>query len=111
MTCSQLAGAVDAIALTEDLARTIAHALNETHRQATSAKREAVEQYKAQLSALDTKENRVVDAFAEGTMSTDIFKRQQGRVREERDTLFAKLQAAESAANAAYLVTAERTSR
>lgn len=104
----QLAGAVDAITLTDTIARSIAYALNETHREATAAKREAVKSYKAQLASLDDKENRVVDLFAAGAIEPDVFKRQQVRVREERDTLFDKLQAAEGEADDAYLVTAAR---
>ncbi len=104
----QLAGAVDAVTLTEDIARSIAFALNETHRAATAAKREAVKLYRAQLGALDDKENSMVDLFTAGSIDADLFKRQQTRVREERDALFDKLQAAETEADDAYLVTADR---
>ncbi len=104
----QLGDAVDAVTLTEDIAHTIACALNQTHRAATAAKREAVTLYKAQLASLDDKENRIVDLFAAGSIDADPFKRQQARVREERDALFDKLQAAETEADDAYLVTADR---
>ena len=64
--------------------------------------------YKAQLVALDEKENRIVDMFADGNIEPDVFKRQQVRVREDRDHLFNMLQEAESKADDAYLVTAQR---
>lgn len=105
---ADLGGAVDAIAMTEDIAHAIAHALNDTHRQVKAQKVEAVKMYKAQLEALDEKENRIVDLFAGASIDADVFKRQQVRVREERDDLFDKLQAAENHADDAYLVTAER---
>jgi DNA invertase Pin-like site-specific DNA recombinase len=104
----QLAGAVEAISLTQKIACSIAFALNETHRAATAAKREAVKVYKAQLASLDDKENRIVDLFAAGSFEPDVFRRQQARVREDRHSLFEKLQAAESEADDAYLVTADR---
>jgi site-specific DNA recombinase len=104
---SDLGGAVDAITMTEDIAHAIAHALNDTHRHVKAKKVEAVKMYKAQLHALDGKENRIVDLFAGASMDADVFKRQQARVREERDDLFDKLQAAENQAEDAYLVTAQ----
>lgn len=61
MARTQRGAAVDAIALTDDLARASTHALNETHRRATATKRDAVDVYKAQLAEIDTRENRIVD--------------------------------------------------
>ena len=49
-----------------------------------------------------------MDMFAAGNIDADVFKRQQVRVREEREDLFNKLQDAESKADDAYLVTAQR---
>ena len=43
---AQLGKVVEAISLTEELARTIARALNATHRAATATKREAVSAYR-----------------------------------------------------------------
>lgn len=105
---SQLGGVVDAIALTEDIAHAITEGLNETHRQVRAAKADAVKMYRAQLAALDEKENRIVDMFANGNIEPDVFRRQQLRVREDREGLFDKLQEAEDKAGDAYLVTAQR---
>jgi DNA invertase Pin-like site-specific DNA recombinase len=104
----QLGGVVDAISVTEDIAEAITVGLNETHRQVKAAKANAVKTYKAQLLALNEKENRIVDMFASGSIDGEVFKRQQVRVREEREGLFNKLQEAEGEADDAYLVTAQR---
>jgi hypothetical protein len=59
-------------------------------------------------SGQDDEENRIVDLFAAGSIDADLLKRQQARVRTDRDALFDKLQDAESDADDAYLVTADR---
>jgi hypothetical protein len=45
------------LAMSERIAHAITEGLNETHRQVRAAKAEAVTKYKAQLVALDEKEN------------------------------------------------------
>lgn len=49
-----------------------------------------------------------MDMFANGSIDGEVFKRQQARVRDEREGLFNKLQEAEGQADDAYLVTAQR---
>ncbi len=86
----QLGRPVDAIAVTEAIAHAITEGLNETHRQVRAAKAEAVKM------------------FANANTAPDVFKRQQVRVREDRDDLFNRLQEACEQGEDTYPVTAQR---
>ena len=103
-----LGGAVDLITITDDIADAVAHALNSTHREAKAARLKAAGTYRLQLAALDEKENSLVDVFTSGNIDADLFKRQQHRVRDERDALFAKLRETDASIDDSYLVTAHR---
>ena len=104
----QLGQAVDLIHVTDDLAHAIANALSETHRQARRAKAEALEIFKAQLAALDGRDDRLYDRLDRGEIDSETFSSQQKRLRQERDDLLAKLRDADAHADDGYLVTAER---
>jgi hypothetical protein len=103
-----LGGALTEIVLADDVAEALAHALNATHREAKAARRAATDVYRAQLAAVDTKEAKLVDAFTDGVLDADAFKRQQARLRNERDELFAKLRESDEVIDDAYLFTAQR---
>lgn len=104
----QFGRAVDMISITEDLAAVIAKALGETHRKAQRAKVQAAAEYRAQLAAIDARDDRLYDRLDRGEVDSETFKRQRERLRQERDALFEKLRDADRLADDAYLVTAER---
>lgn len=103
-----LGEAVERIAIDDFIAEAIAHALNVTHREAKAARSKAAETYRAELQALDQKENTLVDVLTSGNIDAETFSRQQRRVRAERDALFDKLREADAMIDDGYLVTAHR---
>ncbi len=106
---AQLSSAVDAIAITEDLATAIAHALGETHRKAQAAKDREVEGYRRQVAELEAKEDALVDLRLARGLDDEAFRRQLDRIRRDRDRAFDALQQAQRQVDGAYLVTAQRT--
>ena len=102
----QLAGAADAIEITSAFAEAVARALNETHRAATEAKKKSAEAYRAELRALEEKENRIFDRFDTGEIDRSTFDAQVARVREARRDRFEKLRDADCGIDTAYLDTA-----
>ena len=104
----QLGGALDAIRITEDLATAIADALSETHRKAQVAKAVDADRYRANIVALDEKENRLYDRLDTGEIDSDTYRQQRERVRAERDAMFNKLRVNDVEVDGAYLVTAKR---
>ena len=102
----QLAGAADAIEITSAFAEAVARALNETHRAATEAKKKSAEAYRAELRALEEKENRIFDRFDTGEIDRSTFDAQVARVREARRDRFEKLREADCGIDTAYLDTA-----
>lgn len=104
----QFGSAVDAITLTPDIAAAIADGLNETHRAAMAAKARAADGFRAEVVALETKENRLFDLFAAGEVDRETYERQLARVRADRAERFERLQEAERDEDAKYLVAADR---
>ena len=102
----QLAGAADAIEITSAFAEAVARELNETHRAATEAKKKSAEVYRAELRALEEKENRIFDRFDTSEINRSTFDAQVARVREARRDRFEKLRDADTESDTAYLDTA-----
>ena len=102
----QLAGAADAIEITSAFAEAVARELNETHRAATEAKKKSAEVYRAELRALEEKENRIFDRFDTSEIDRSTFDAQVARVREARRDRFEKLRDADTESDTAYLDTA-----
>jgi DNA invertase Pin-like site-specific DNA recombinase len=102
----QFEGAADAIEITSAFAEAVAHALNETHRAAAEAKKKTAEVYRAELRALEEKENRIFDRFDNGEIDRSMFDAQVARVRESRRAYFEKLHDADTEVDASYLDTA-----
>ena len=105
---AQLGTALDQITLTEDIADAIAQGLNETHRAAMAAKIRLAETYRAEVSALKQKEDRLFDRFDSGEVDRATYDRQLTRLRAEKEEAFGKLREAENPEDEKYLVTAER---
>lgn len=103
-----LGEAVDRVTIDDFIAEAIAHALNVTHREAKAARAKAAETYRAELKALDQKEDSLVDFLAAKKIDAETFGRQQQRIRAERDALFDKLREADAMIDDGYLVTAHR---
>ena len=82
---NQLSTAVDAIQITEDMADAIARSLKETHKKAQLAKDREIDGFRAALVELDKKEDRICDLRASDELDAPAFKRQQARLRAERD--------------------------
>ena len=96
------------IHVTEDIATAIAKALSETHRKTQRAKEEAAGVFRAQLAALDGRDDRLFKMLDAGTIDAETYQRQKERLRHERDDLFEKLREADRSADDGYLVTANR---
>jgi len=103
-----LGAALSQITITEDVATAIAHALNANHADAKAARRRDADIYRAQLVALDAKENALVEALTSHQLDADVYRRQQLRLRQERAELQAKQRANDEAFDDAYLFTAQR---
>jgi hypothetical protein len=104
---NQFRGAVDAVQITADLADAIVKGLNETHAAAMAAKRKTADIYRAELSALEGKENRLFDRFDGGEIDRAMFDSQVARIRAARAGCFEKLREADTEIDSAYLVTAQ----
>ncbi len=104
----QLGTAVDEITLTPELAEAIARGLNETHRQAMAAKARSAEMYRAEIKALEEKEDRLFDRFDSGEIDRATYERQLTRLRADKADRFEKLRATDQDEDAKYLVTADR---
>ncbi len=104
----QLGGAIDAIEISAQLAEIIAHALNETHREAMSAKARTAAAYRIEIAELEAKENRLFDRYDEGEIDRETYDRQLSRLRAEKAERFDKLRAADAAEDDKYLVMADR---
>ena len=105
---AQLGTALDQISLTTDIAEAIAHGLNETHRAAIAEKARLAERYRAEVRALEEKEDRLFDRFDSGQIDRATYDRQLTRLRAEKEECFGKLREAESHEDEKYLVNAER---
>ncbi len=104
---AQLTMAVDAIEITSAFADAVAHALNASHRAATAAKARSVDGFRAEISALQEKEDRLFDRFDAGEIDRDTYDRQLLRVREEKNDRLEKLASADAESDASYLETAQ----
>jgi DNA invertase Pin-like site-specific DNA recombinase len=104
----QFQSAVDAVQITADLADAIVKGLNDTHFEAMAAKKKSADVSRAELRALEEKENRLFDRFDSGEIDRAMFDAQVVRVRAARGECFEKLREADTEIDSAYLVTAQR---
>ena len=103
----QLTTAADEIEISSSLAAAIAAALNETHRAAMAAKARSAEVYRAEIRALEEKEDRLFDRFDSGDIDRSTYDRQLARTRDEKNDRFEKLRLADTETDSAYLDTAK----
>ncbi len=100
------AGAVDAIHITDLLAKQVSDGLNATHKDVQDQRRREGAQFERSLRDLDVKESKLVDEMFDGGLSRDVAKRQLERIQEERLRLTRQVQAASAALDDRYLKTA-----
>lgn len=104
----QLGAAVDAIALTPEIANAIAKGLNEGHREAMAQKARLAETYRAEIRALEEKEDRLFDRYDKGEIDRPTYDRQLERARADKADRFERLRDADADVDSKYLVTADR---
>ena len=104
----QLGSAVDAITLTPALAGEIAKGLNETHREAMAQKARSAEVYRAEIRALEEKEDRLFDRYDKGEIDRATYERQLERARTDKAERFEKLREADAETDTKYPARAER---
>lgn len=80
----QFEPAVEALTITEDFAKDIAAALNETHVKQNAAIRKQMEGFRLDLRNLEGREDRAYEDFVAGVLNKDTYQRQITRVRDER---------------------------
>lgn len=102
---SQLTAATDALQITSTLADAIADALNKTHRDAMQAKAKSAAVYRAEISELEQREDRLLDRFDAGEVDRQTYDRQLRRLREAKAERFEKLRSTD--ADSQYLATAQ----
>ena len=104
----QLGKAVDEITITEQLAKDIADALNETHRKAQAAVKREMDSFRDGLKKLEGSEDEVYADFRKGLLDENSYKRQIAYIRTERERFTRLLEQAQYGINDAYLVTAKK---
>ena len=82
---AQFEPAVDSLALSEDFAKDIADALNETHEKQKQAIRMQMEGFRKALRELEGKEDQFYQHLSNGVLNEAGYKRQIERVRLERE--------------------------
>jgi site-specific DNA recombinase len=100
-------GALDQISITEDFAKQIAEALNETQVKARSATKRETDSYREALKLLERKEDEAYDHFIKGILDKEAYQRQITKVRKERSEFTALLEQANLAITDAILETAK----
>lgn len=80
----QFEGAVEAIALTDDLASKIAQAMREIKEKAHSKTKKEMEAYKIALVDLEQSEDRLYDDHIKGLIGVEMYQRRIARIREQR---------------------------
>jgi len=103
-----LSKAVSEITITDNLAKDISNALNETHRRVTEARKREIAGYQAALTALENKEDEIYDDFRRSLLDEGGYKRQIERVREERRRMTDLMATAQGMIDDAYLETAKK---
>lgn len=81
----QFSGAVNSISITEDFARQLSEALNETQRKAQQAIAREIEGYQDAIKSLDAKNDRLFDRYDVGEIAREEYVHQKNRIRAERD--------------------------
>lgn len=102
----QLEAVPAAIALTNDLDRDIADALNASQQKSKAAVSSEIERYRDALRGLEPREDAFADLLANGSMTVDQYKRQMQRIREQRDEFTIQLEHVQHSINDAFMETA-----
>lgn len=103
-----LGEAVSKISITDDLAKDISNALDETHRRVQNARTREIEGYKAALVAIEDKEDEVYQDLKCGLLDDEAYQRQVKKVREERMRMTDLMAMAQKMIGGAYLTTAKK---
>ena len=103
----QFEPAVNAISITEDFAKQLAEALNETQRKAHRAHELEAEEYEAALKGLEGREDRLYDDYVAGVVDQESYRRQIVKVRKDRAHFTGLLRRAQSAVTDVALETAK----
>ncbi len=105
----QLGQVLDSITLEPELAATIAAKLNESADRLATDGLKRIEKLKADVNALEDRENRAYTFLESGVLDQEGFQRQVARIREERRKLTLELKAQENLKPKASLETAQST--
>jgi site-specific DNA recombinase len=100
--------ALDAITIGPELADRIAAELNKTHADVKRKRRQEMERYKAALSELVEREDRLYERYDHGEIDKPTHDRQLERIRSDRTHQTAQLEQANEHLDDAYLFTAQR---
>jgi hypothetical protein len=101
--------AVDCIEIDDVLAQQVAAILNETHDAVRATRKREAAQFAARLKELEGREDELYEHLRTRVLDEEGYKRQLGRVREERADLTARLAKANEGLDTAYLKTAQTT--
>lgn len=104
---NQFSKVVEDISISEEFAKDIADALNQTEKKAHRTTDLQVSGLKAQEKELEAQENRLHDFLMDGTLDRESFSKQLKRVRENRESLIDQLAALQKGLNSAVLETAK----
>lgn len=103
----QFERALDAIAISEEIAREIATTLNLTQDKAQQAHKNEIAAFNSALALLDKKQDRIFDLLMDGHLEKQDYQRQLQRLKDERNELTAQLERAQLAVTNACMETAK----
>ena len=90
----QISEAVGQISITEDFAKQILDAINETHLKAQTAIKREMEGFRSGLADLEDEEDRIYTDYRKGVLDEDGHNRQVAKVREQRQEFTRQLELA-----------------
>lgn len=98
--------AVENISISADMAQAIAKALNANHLKLQSKLRREIESYRGAQRSIEAQEDDAVRLLQRGLLTEDLFKRQIGNLRSDRERLTGLILELQGSATDTYLQTA-----
>jgi hypothetical protein len=101
----QFARVPEQINITEEMAKDIAAALNESHLKSKSAVSDEIARYRAALKGLEQKEDKAGDLLMTGAFDAESYKTRIQKIRNERDEYTRNLERAQLSINDSFMET------
>ena len=104
----QFEAAIAAISISDDFAKDIANALNETHAEAKKSIKREMQSYREAKEVLKLERKKAYQFLSKGTVTSEIYQEEISRIDKEDDELTDKLEQAQLQINDDYKVGVEK---